>query len=177
MRELIMTGGPWTDEERIEIIHYCASDVEALQRLLSAMLPSVASSRTRFGHALLSGRYMVATGIMENHGIPIDVGLLKRLQNHWEAIRSRLINVVDADFGVYVDGSFSKAKFESYLATNGIPWPRHATGRLELREDTFRQRAKAFPAVASLHELHYTLSKLRLGTLQIGPDERNRALC
>ena len=38
MRDLILTGGPWSDDQRIAILNYCESDVAALARLLPAML-------------------------------------------------------------------------------------------------------------------------------------------
>ena len=41
MRDLILRGGPWTDAEREAILDYCESDVEALARLLPAMLPKI----------------------------------------------------------------------------------------------------------------------------------------
>ena len=39
MRALILRGGPWTEDERTAILDYCEADVEALERLLPAMLP------------------------------------------------------------------------------------------------------------------------------------------
>jgi DNA polymerase-1 len=39
MRDLVMRGGPWSSDERAAILDYCASDVDALARLLPAMLP------------------------------------------------------------------------------------------------------------------------------------------
>jgi DNA polymerase-1 len=38
MRDLIKGGGPWSPDERQKILDYCESDVEGLDRLLSAML-------------------------------------------------------------------------------------------------------------------------------------------
>ena len=38
MRDLILRGGPWSDNERAAILDYCETDVEALARLLPAML-------------------------------------------------------------------------------------------------------------------------------------------
>ena len=70
MRKLIMGGGPWSDEERANILAYCESDVDALLRLLEAMLPALGASLRRFGHALLRGRYMAAAAVVENNGIP-----------------------------------------------------------------------------------------------------------
>lgn len=38
MRSLILRGAPWTDEERLAILNYCEADVDALAKLLPAML-------------------------------------------------------------------------------------------------------------------------------------------
>ena len=64
----------------------------------------------------------------------------------------------------------------TWLAANGIPWPRLLTGRLALDDDTFRQMAKAHQSVAPLHELRHTLSQLKLNSLEVGADGRNRCL-
>ena len=53
MRALILRGGPWAEDERTAILDYCEDDVEALERLLPAMLPKIDLPR-----ALLRGRYM-----------------------------------------------------------------------------------------------------------------------
>jgi hypothetical protein len=39
MRDLILTGGPWSADDRAAILRYCESDVVLLEHLLSAMLP------------------------------------------------------------------------------------------------------------------------------------------
>ena len=36
MRDLVQTGGPWSDAQREAIMRYCQSDVDALRRLLPA---------------------------------------------------------------------------------------------------------------------------------------------
>jgi DNA polymerase I len=46
MRDLILRGGPWTDDERNAIPTYCESDVAGLARLLPAMLPRRRGSRS-----------------------------------------------------------------------------------------------------------------------------------
>src|SRR5262249_56836779 len=53
IRNLVLRGGPWSDEERTAILEYCMSDVDALARLLPAMAPRIDLPR-----ALLRGRYM-----------------------------------------------------------------------------------------------------------------------
>ena len=38
MRQRILTGGPWSSDERLAILDYCQSDVDGLARLFTAML-------------------------------------------------------------------------------------------------------------------------------------------
>jgi DNA polymerase I len=171
MRNLIMRGGPWSDEERDAILDYCESDVDALARLLPAMLPRVDLPR-----ALLRGRYMVATARMESAGVPIDVENLTSFREHWTDIQDALIDRIDAAYGVFDGRTFKAAKFAAWLERAGLPWPRLESGQLDLSDEAFRQAARAHPEVAPLRELRSAMSKLRLNDLSVGRDGRNRCL-
>ncbi|MCI0335923.1 MAG: DNA polymerase [Planctomycetes bacterium] len=72
--------------------------------------------------------------------------------------------------------SFSAAKFADFLIRNDIPWPRLPSGALAMDDDTFRQMAKGYPQLAPLRELRHSLSELRLESLAVGSDGRNRCL-
>ena len=169
MRSMILDNREYTDEQHVQIMDYCASDVYGLTKLLGAMLPIVDLTA-----ALFRGRYMCAVARVERNGIPIDTATLKVLRDNWEAIKRRLIETLGASYGVYVDGAFSAEKFAEWLVRNNMPWPRLPSGKLELTEEVFRDRAKADPRVAPLHELRTTLSSLRLNALTVGKDGRNR---
>jgi hypothetical protein len=41
LRKQILAGGPWSESDRAEISNYCATDVDALARLLPVMLPRI----------------------------------------------------------------------------------------------------------------------------------------
>ncbi len=97
MRSLALRGGPYTDVEQTALQDYCQSDVDALAKLLPAMLPEIDLPR-----ALLRGRYMAAAARIEWQGIPIDVQLLERLRTHWAQIKHRIIDAVDSAYGVFV---------------------------------------------------------------------------
>ena len=171
MQTALGTGtwrGVYTPEE---ILDYCESDVRALERLLPAMLPNIDLPR-----ALLRGRYMGAAAVMEYHGVPLDVATLRQIREHWTDIQDELIAEVDADYGVYDGRTFKQDRFAAWLAHNNIPWPYLETGRLDLDERTFRQQAKAYPAVSPLRELRSSLSDLRLNDLAVGRDGRNRTI-
>jgi hypothetical protein len=97
MRQLALRGGEYTEAERLALLGYCQRDVDALARLLPAMLPKIDLPR-----ALLRGRYMAAAAHMERAGVPIDTDTLNRLRANWERIRARLIHIVNRDYGVFV---------------------------------------------------------------------------
>ena len=94
---IAMRGGPYTDAERIGLLDYCQTDVDALARLLPRMLPKIDLPR-----ALLRGRYMAAVARMERTGVPIDADTLGGLRTNWDRIKSRLVREVDRDYGVFV---------------------------------------------------------------------------
>ena len=171
MRDLVMRGGPWSDAERDAILDYCQSDVDALARLLPAMLPRIDMPR-----ALLRGRHMAAAAHMEHAGVPIDTETLAQFRAHWSDIQDALIQRIDAEYNVYEGRSFRAAKFATWLERTGTPWPRLESGQLDLSDDAFREGARSHPAVAPLRELRSALSDLRLNDLAAGPDGRNRCL-
>jgi hypothetical protein len=171
MRNLILSGGPWSDDDRTAILNYCEGDVAAVGRLLPAMLPKIDLPR-----ALLRGRYMAAAAAMEHNGTPIDVPTLELFRQRWTDIQDRLIAEIDADYGVFDGRTFKADRFAAWLAAQNIPWPLLDTGRLDLSDDAFRQQARTYPAVSPLRELRGSLSDLRLNDLAVGRDGRNRTI-
>ena len=176
MRDLILSDGPRSKVQCAAIFDYCQEDVLALGPLLNAMLKRAPWSELQLNQALLRGRYMKAVGAMQHRGIPIDLNLLDKLNANWDAIKLKLIKKIDAQYGVYVEGSFKEALFESYLTREGIPWPRLNSGRLALDRNTFSDMSKRYPIVQPLHELRKTLGELKLNKLAVGRDGRNRTL-
>jgi len=176
MRSLILSGGPWTKNQRQDILQYCEQDVVALSPLFNAMLKQNSWSELRLNQALLRGRYIKAVGSMQHRGIPVDFEVLQNLDNHWEQIKIDLIQTINKDFGVYSEGVFKEVLFEAYLAQQNIAWPRLDSGRLMLDKDTFGSMSKRYPKVQPLHELRKTLSEFKLNKLAVGKDGRNRTL-
>ncbi len=176
MRALVQSGGPWTAVQVQAILDYCETDVDALARLLTAMVPSIVGNSQRLGQALLRGRYMAAVARIEWAGVPVDVSTLQRLRGAWDGIKAELIRDVDQDFGVYEGQTFKRNRFEAHLINSGIAWPRLDSGALALDDDTFKDMARRYPQLAPLRQLRHTLSELRLNALQVGTDGRNRCL-
>ena len=176
MRRLILSRGPWSQKQKIDILDYCQTDVDVLVPLLEAMVARWINSPNELGRAQLRGRYMTAVAAMEYNGVPIDVPLLTLLQANWSKIQLKLVEEVDRSYGVYEGKTFKVKKFEAYLAKNSIAWPRLESGKLNLKRETFSDRSKTEPRIAPLHALRKTLSVLNLNNLAVGPDERNRCM-
>jgi DNA polymerase I len=170
MRQLILKKNDWDEAEQVAILNYCAEDVDALIRLLPAMAPKIDWLR-----AMLRGRYMGAVARMVRAGVPIDLPTYSALRNNWTSIKALLVADVDRQFNVYEGVRFSAKKFEQYLASEDIPWPRLSSGDLALDKDTFKERVTVYPRLAALRELRVSLDDLRLTSLAIGSDGRNRA--
>ncbi len=171
MQQLALRDGDYSESEKLALLDYCESDVNALARLFPLMLTHIDLAR-----ALLRGRYMKAAAMMEFNGIPIDVDMLERLRRHWSEIQDTLIVEIDQDYGVYEGRTFKAVRFAEWLARQNIPWPLLPSGALDLKDDTFRERARAYSEVAPLRELRVSLSQMHLSELAVGPDGRNRCL-
>ena len=171
MRDLAMRSGDYTSDERENLMDYCEEDVWALTKLFSKM-----SSYIDLERALLRGRFMKACARVERNGIPIDSILQKRLNSHWDKIKSELISEVDQPFRVFENDVFKTANFIAYLQREGINWPLLDSGNLKMDDETFSVMSLRHPEIASLKELRSTLSKMRLKDLSIGRDGRNRTL-
>lgn len=171
MRELILSTGPWDDRQKLAILDYCETDVVALEKLIKQMWGVIDIPR-----ALLRGEYICAVSKIESNGVPIDHELLIKLQTNWERIKDQLIQAVDSNYGVYEKGVFKTARFEKYLNTAGIPWLRLPSGKLDMSDDAFKEMAKIYPQISPLRELRDALSKMRLATLTVGDDGRNRCM-
>ena len=117
----------------------------AVSRLFQAMSPTL-----DLGRALLRGRYMCAVARIEAHGVPVDVARLRSLRGSWPAIRRRVFQLTDQEFGVYNRGRFQPKAFESWLKRNGIAWPRATNGHLDLSEGNFRDMARLHPVLRPL---------------------------
>ena len=171
MRDLVLSGGPWSEAEQLAILDYCETDVVSLAHLLTTMKDQIDWPR-----ALLRGKYMHAVSCIQMNGVPIDTTTLKLLLSQWNAIQDQLIAEIDRDYGVYDGRSFRTSRWEAYLVANNIPWPRLESGNLDMCDSTFRSMARSHQQVAPIRELRSALSEMRLANLLVGDDGRNRCL-
>ena len=115
MRERILQGPPFSDQEQRDILDYCEDDVRALARLLPHIVPTI---RPPLAHAMFRAKYQWAIAQQERRGIPMDGALLTRLRHRWQDIRLDLVTELDRPFGCFeiVNGRahWRKQRFADY---------------------------------------------------------------
>jgi hypothetical protein len=170
-RKLIMGDGLWTVETRARVLDYCQADVRTTGRLFRAMLPGIDLPR-----ALIRGRYMAAVARMEYLGVPIDVETFGRLRDRWEEIKGEIVRADDR-FGLFDGVSFKEGRLNAFLAQRGLWWPRFASGRPMLDDDTFKAMVSFYPELVPVRKVRAALAGTRLfHNLAVGRDGRNRVL-
>jgi DNA polymerase family A len=177
MQKRIMQGWPFTQAEREQILAYCESDVDALERLLAKLLPD------DLGVALYHGEFAAASALMEHWGVPIDMEVFPQLADKtiWQAVRDAMVPAIDAQYGVYVrnaagDWTFNSERFAAYLEREGISWPRLETGKLSTKGKTFDEMSKGWPQLEELRQLRHMRNKMRKVKLAVGADGHNRTV-
>jgi hypothetical protein len=170
-RDLIMSGGPWSADERARILACCERDVDATARLFERMRPTIDLER-----ALVRGWYTIAVARMERQGIPLDVPMFDHLRSNLNRLSREFIAGLDPSIDVYDGSHFREARFLDWLARREYRWPRTATGKPALDEATLDHMETVYPNVRPLHDLRKALGEFRsLRALPIGRDGRNRA--
>lgn len=176
IRDLILGGGPFSSNQKQEILDYCFSDVEALDRLF----PHIAATIPNWDAAHFRARYMWAIAEQERRGVPVDLKTLELLRERWQDLRLGLVHALDGPFGFYevVEGvpHFRTHLFEAFIERTKIAWPRLASGAYDLTAATFEDMSTLYPALGPARELRASLASLRLNSLAVGSDGRNRAM-
>jgi hypothetical protein len=147
-RELILTAGPFDQNQRGDILRYCWTDIEALRLLLPAMLEKMPRD---LDPALFRSRYTLAVTWSMRSGIPIDESTWRRILSCREGIQQR----VTAGCPIYnAAGTFKHDQFERWVDGLSLKpaWPRTETGQLSTSEDTLK-RFKYVPEVARLRQI------------------------
>jgi hypothetical protein len=174
MRDRIMQGPPFTADEREQILDYCLQDVEATARLFKHLAPTIRS----WPHAIARSDFAWLMAQQERRGIPVNLPQLENLRARWSDIQTELVLESDRDFRCYeiVDGKphFREAQFANLLRRKGWDWILRGDGSPDLSQQAFRDMAGRYPEIENLRELRDSISKLRLNSLAIGRDGRNR---
>jgi len=106
MRDLILSGGPFGQQEWHEIVRYCWSDVKPLPDLLDAMRLFHQWQGTVWDEdlAVNRGDYLKASAVLEHRsiGLPVDVDWLNRIFENKKVIGGALAEGCNQHYGASI---------------------------------------------------------------------------
>jgi DNA polymerase I len=159
------------DCEWQEILDYCADDGLALKLLLVAM---EREQPINLAQAFWRGRWMFASGMIEQVGIPIDAATYTTLRAERHTLRRALIARQDK-WRIHENGVRKTKNVVAQLRKWKVPleWFTE-TGKPALNQRTFRLMARRDKRVEELRAFLNLLDQLRDINLTLGDDGRNR---
>jgi hypothetical protein len=166
MHELILRGGPYTPDERREILEYCWTDVEALRLLFPWTISKLPED---LDSALHRARYTLPVTDTETIGIPVDGPTWSAFQARSTEIQAQVINGHPAYKGL----SITQDKFAPWLdclqrkySDNPLhlsklkEWPLTRTGLLAVDKETLK-KFSSIPDIAYLRAVDSVIDQLR----------------
>ena len=180
MQTLIAGGGPFSTEQRAEILEYCLQDVLGTAALRRKMESRLVKHPTLF-QALARGRYMVAAGRIEKTGIPIDIELHNRIERFKEPIVHGLIDRLNERMPVFRKHQLNLELLDTWAkARPYLDWPGTPTGMPSTQDEDLRDREDLEPdTLPDFRQLLKMRRQLRAGKLEpyaIGCDGRARTM-
>jgi DNA polymerase-1 len=174
--------GRWREYGKEKVLAYCDEDVRMETLLLREQL------RGRDRRLPLANPQLVmewsnysakAVALVQAKGLPIDVMLRDLIQENRQAVIGELLRRFDPSYGdddpIYTpEGGWSDARFETWLARNGLHvWPRLPSGKFNLKGDAFKLMYH-IPGIEELHALRDSIHFIVNANWPIGRDGRNR---
>jgi hypothetical protein len=170
MIELILRGGPYTEQQQKDIVDYCESDVNGLDALLPKTLPKIDICR-----AIARGSYVIEIAKIEDRGVPMDAPRLETIRARRDNLILHLISQ-HQHIDVYDGTTFNQKKFEAFLGRNGLAerWRRTTTGLYKSDDSYLEEMGEYFPIIEELRQLKKVALQLQRDRFQAGADGRAR---
>jgi hypothetical protein len=180
-RQQFIDDLPFTPEQREEALDYNQADVMVT---LAAYLAMEREAPFQLPASLLRGRYIKAAARIQHTGVPLDLSLVHRFEQHRLAMRASIIDegdrVIDETgmlWRVYDDHySFSDQRFRDMLVARKVKrWPLTDKKQgLKTDHKTLKRMAVEYPWFRSWQEMNVLADLLENWELQCGKDGFNR---
>ena len=161
-RDLILSGGPFTADQRTGILAYNWTDIEGTQRLLKEMLPRLPAN---LDPCLYRGRYTAAVARTERIGIPVDAPTWENFLRKRDQVRLEITK----DCPVYEKTIFSMGRFGALLKAWQLDhtWPHTAKTGIWSTKDRVFKDFSYHPAVERLRQVRSVVDQLDKPTFEV----------
>lgn len=119
-------------------------------------------------------KFITASKIIEQHGIPVDGSLLQRIRSEKDNIMSALIARIDISSPFAKQGGVNKTLLLKYIKSHNVTWPKTKTGQLATDIETLEEMALVVPCLRVFITICKLLKALKQEQLELGTDNRVR---
>ena len=169
MRNLIMSQGPFNENDKADIVAYCLEDVVFLPSLLHKMFGYYLEEFDVVIRPVMEqrGEYIRSLGICEQEGIPLDVELLTKIVDNYNNIDKSICEKMNETFELFEFLSkfnkykFNNKKFTAFIKSLRIVgWPKTPTGSLKTDDKTV-QKFRIHKEIEDFHQCRKARGTLR----------------
>ena len=185
-RDLIIYNTEYSDEQRSRILEYCMEDVRTTTRVFKALvqdiekqnkLTTVNDYKRELWQCMFRGASISAVAKIEKNGIPLDNHKLNLFNQHWIAVKDKLILKYNKDIDCFDGTTFSQKKFENLIVNKLglVHWPRlFKSGQLSTNKRILKDYSEKYPEIKTLLEIRTLQNMTKLKGYQISYDGRAR---
>ena len=169
MRDLILTAKTFTEENKQDILEYCASDILYMEKCWEAMPHNPKNDPEKFPleDALWRGRAAVNMAVCENHGYPIDEEKLFSLVANHEMICSEAIHNLVKVYPFYEQDKKGKwvkkaSAFKAFVEAlePRVNWPKTPAGGYATDEETI-EKFRYIPEIEAYRSCTKTIRQVQ----------------
>jgi hypothetical protein len=174
MRDRILNGRDYGDQDRQDIQNYGQDDVRLAGEVFKALDRAGHFAGDQLAAALRRGCSVLDGAVEKARGVPIDVEIADRLNRVMTEGYAPLVRRFDPD-GLFIeDTTLKQTRIGAYAAHHQIAWDRTPTGRFSTADKTLARLEKHDPKLGDLRTLMGIRNDLRGFDLEWGPDGRLR---
>lgn len=176
IRDRIIAGGPFTEEEKQYILDYCDSDLNFLPDILAAIkteqmrLGRIKDEKIFYRNAHIKGRWSCDIALIRSNGIPLNLERLYQISKNHKPIMNALIqNLNKEHYPFYLWSAKDQRYVESYqkfllwVVKNNLEesWPTSKkSGKFKTDRDTLNDN-EHLPEILAYRRVKESLGQIR----------------
>ena len=169
MRDLIISAGPFNEEDKKSILEYGESDVEHLEFILNKFIKYYSKrGKDELRNMVDRGKYIAALSLCEHLGLPLDVQRIRKINDNYDEIRDKAIMEMNNVFeiwkktkkGAWVKKTDQFNKMVESLGNASKTWPRTSRGAFS-QESAVISANRHYPQIEAFYQTIKLLNSIK----------------